>query len=322
MSGDVLIIGGGGFIGARLAPQLLAAGRRVTVLGRSPAPRHALPEGVRYVAGDFSRLEVLRPLLETHGEVVHLAYATVPNTSYDNPLGDLLENLPPTVQLFAAAASAGCRLVLVSSGGTVYGEASVLPVSERHPTYPISPYGVTKLTLEKYANLYAATHGLQVVCVRPANAYGEGQRPFAGQGFIATAMGSTMRGEPVTIFGARGTVRDYLHVDDLAAGIVCALLRGKPGETYNLGSGTGLSNLAVVEAIAPLLREIGHAVRVVHAAERPFDVRANVLDSTKLQTHTHWAPSVDFATGLLRTRDWLSGQLSRQLSGQPGRQHG
>mgnify|MGYP001500514411 CR=1 FL=1 len=292
------------------------------MLGRSPPQRHAWPADARYVAGDFSRLDVLQPLLEMHDEVVHLAYATVPNTSYDNPLGDLLENLPPTVQLFAAAASAGCRLILVSSGGTVYGEATVLPVSEQHPTYPISPYGVTKLTLEKYANLYAATHGLQVVCVRPANAYGEGQRPFAGQGFIATAMGSAMRGEPVKIFGARGTVRDYLHVDDLAAGIVCALLHGKPGETYNLGSGVGLSNLEVVEAIAPLLRDIGHVVRVVHAAERPFDVRANVLDSTKLKLHTNWAPGVDFATGLLRTRDWLSVQMSVQMSEQMRGQHG
>ena len=112
----------------------------------------------------------------------------MPNTSFDNPLSDLLQNLPPTVQLFSEAADRGVKLVLVSSGGTVYGEAIKLPICETHPTKPISPYGVTKRTLENYAYLYAATHGLKFVCVRPANAYGVGQRAFVGQGFISTAM--------------------------------------------------------------------------------------------------------------------------------------
>lgn len=305
MSRSTLVVGGGGFIGARLVPLLLGSGRRVTVLGRSAVPHSALPAGVEYVVGDFGRAELIRPLLAAHGEVVHLAYATVPNTSYDNPLGDLLENLPPTVQLFALAAELGLRLVHVSSGGTVYGEAAALPITEEHTTHPISPYGVTKLTLEKYAHLYAVTRGLDVVCLRPANAYGEGQRPFTGQGFIATAMASAMRGDAVRIFGAHGTVRDYIHVHDLAAGILAALERGETGGVYNLGSGVGRSNLDVVEAMAPPLEEIGCTVRTTHAPERPFDVHANVLDCSRLIAHTGWRPSVGFQEGLLRTRDWL-----------------
>lgn len=154
------MIGGGGFIGSHLVPRLLAAARKVTVLGRRAAPQHALPVGSTYVTGDFGNADLIRSLLESHDEVIHLAYATVPNTSFDNPLGDLLENLPATVQLFTEAAARGCRLVLLSSGGTVYGEGLTLPIAEDHPTLPISPYGVTKLTLEKYAYLYSVTHGL------------------------------------------------------------------------------------------------------------------------------------------------------------------
>lgn len=300
-----LVIGGGGFIGAHLVPMLMASGRRVSVLGRSSVPRTKLPADVSYVVGDFSDAALLRKLLAAHTEVVHLAYATVPNTSYDNPLGDLLENLPPTVQLFALSAEFRRRLVLVSSGGTVYGEALSLPINESHSTHPISPYGVTKLTLEKYAHLYAVTHGLDAVSVRPANAYGEGQRPFTGQGFIATAMALSMRGEPVRIFGAQGAVRDYIHVRDIAASILAALERGESGEIYNVGSAIGRSNFDVIEAIKPMLAEIGCQVRTTHEAERPFDVRANVLDSAKLTDHTGWKPSVDFVDGLRRTRDWL-----------------
>lgn len=273
-------------------------------------PRYDLSAGVSYVAGDFAQHDLICRLLDAHHEVIHLAYATVPNTSFENPLADLLQNLPPTVQLFAEAADRGGKLVLVSSGGTVYGEAVELPIRETHSTRPISPYGVTKLTLENYAYLYATTHGLKFVCVRPSNAYGPGQRPFVGQGFIATAMASVMRGMPIRIFGQRGAIRDYLYVSDLASGIVSALTQGHLSETYNLGSGVGLSNLDVVDLLKPLMHEIGYEVQVENVPERAFDVRANVLDSAKLQIDTGWKPVIGFEEGMVIARDWLARQLT------------
>lgn len=302
---STLVIGGAGYIGAHLVPMLLSTGRKVTVLGRKPKPLWGSAEGAAYVVGDFGESELLQQLLDRHQEVIHLAYATVPNTSFEDPLADLLQNLPPTLELFSEVAARGGKLVLVSSGGTVYGEASRLPIREDHLTKPISPYGVTKLTLENYAYLYSATHGLKYVCVRPANAFGEGQRPFVGQGFISTAMASVMRGKPIRIFGRAGTVRDYIHVSDLAAGVVQALESGLLSETYNIGTGQGLSTLDVVEVIRPLMREIGYAVDIEYLPERAFDVKANALDSTKLQAHTGWKPLVEFGEGLRRTREWL-----------------
>jgi len=175
-----LLIGGCGFIGTHLARRLVASGREVTVLGRNQPTDENKVVGVTYMLGDFADAELIAGLVAAHDEVVHLAYATVPNTSFEHPLADLEQNLRPAVQLFNIVAEKGARLMLVSSGGTVYGEAQSTPILEDHPTQPISPYGVTKLTLEKYAYLYAVTKGLDVVCVRPANPYGEGQRPFFG----------------------------------------------------------------------------------------------------------------------------------------------
>ena len=302
---NTLVIGGAGYIGSHLIPQLIASGRQVTVLSRRVVPNNNLPEGVRYVAGYFAELELISQLLDDHQEVIHLAYATVPNTSFENPLADLLQNLPPTLQLFSEAADRGVKLVLVSSGGTVYGEAEDLPISETHSTKPISPYGVTKLTLENYAYLYAATHGLKFVCVRPANAYGIGQRPFTGQGFISTAMASVMRGMPIKIYGERGTIRDYIYVSDLASGIVSALKEGLHSETYNIGSGVGLSNLDVIDSLTSLMNKMGYDVNVENQPERLFDVKVNILDSSKLQAHTGWSPQVSLDDGLRYTRDWL-----------------
>lgn len=303
-----LVVGGAGYIGAHLVPLLVASGRHVSVLGRSVTPRYELPARAEYVVGDFAQHDLISHLLDLHQEVIHLAYATVPNTSFENPLADLLQNLPPTVQLFSAAADRGVKLVLVSSGGTVYGEATEAQIRENHPTHPISPYGVTKLTLENYASLYSVTRGLNFVCVRPANAYGVGQRPFTGQGFIATAMASIMRGAPVQVFGQRGTTRDYIYIADLAAGILSALEAGRQSEFYNIGSGIGLSNMDVIEALAPLMSQCGFVVNVENLAARTFDVKVNILDSTKLKTHTGWGPQVDLEGGLRRTLDWLRTQ--------------
>jgi UDP-glucose 4-epimerase len=302
---NTLVIGGGGYIGAYLVPMLIAKGRRVTVLGRSEKPRYALPEGAAYVADDFGRREIICNLLDSHQEIIHLAYATVPNTSFENPLADLLQNLPPTVQLFSEVADRGGKLILISSGGTVYGEAVKLPICEDHPTKPISPYGVTKLTLENYARLYAVTHGLKFVCVRPANAYGVGQRPFIGQGFISTAIASAMRGLPIKIFGQDGTVRDYIYVSDLASGIMGALEHGHMSETYNVGTGVGLSNKGVIQILSPLMKQMGFETIVEHLPERAFDVKANVLDSTKLQMHTGWKPRIGIEEGLTLTSEWI-----------------
>ena len=305
---NTLVIGGAGFIGTHLVAQLVATGRRVTVLGRNTTPRYELPRTVDYVVGDFAQSKLICRLLDSHQEVIHLAYASVPNTSFENPLADLLQNLPPSVQLFSEVSLRGAKLLLVSSGGTVYGEADELPIRETHSKKPISPYGVTKLTLENYAHLYAATHGLKFVCVRPANAYGVGQKPFVGQGFVATAIASAMRGIPINIFGKSGTIRDYIYVTDLASGIVSALEHGHLSESYNVGSGIGFSNTDVIEELSPFMREIGSKVKTIIMPERTFDVKANVLDSTKLQMDTGWKPLVGFNEGLNLTCNWLGMQ--------------
>ncbi len=302
---NTLVIGGGGYIGSHLVPLLLATGRRVTVLDCKTAPPSHLSREAVFVTGDFACREQICPLLDFHEEVIHLAYTTVPNTSFDNPLGDLLQNLPSAVQLFSEAAVRKLRLIFVSSGGTIYGEALNLPISEDHPVNPISPYGVTKLTLEKYAHLFAVTKGLKVICVRPANAFGVGQAPYTGQGFIATAIASALSGRPVRIFGQRGTVRDYIYVTDIASGIVHALERGRLSEIYNIGSGEGRSNMDIIEASAPLLKALGHDIEVEHLPERVFDVQANVLCSKKLKEHTGWMPKVNFCDGLEKTICWL-----------------
>ena len=181
-----------------------------------------------------------------------------------------------------------------------------MPINEEHATNPISPYGITKLAIEKYAQMFHKTNNLPVVCVRPGNAYGETQKPFIGQGFVATAIASILAGKELKLYGKSGTVRDYIYVNDIARGIVAALIHGRPGDTYNIGSGEGRNNKDILEALEPLARTKGIEIKLNTLPLRKYDVPINVLDSSKLSLHTGWKTQVYFDEGIRKTWDWFN----------------
>lgn len=301
-----VVVGGGGFIGSHLVRLLVARGKRkVIVVGRSSAPRFPLPPEVDYIQGDAGDVALNSRLFENCDEIVDLAYATVPKTSFEDPVHDVLANLPASVSLLRQASRYKLRRVLlVSSGGTVYGDAEYLPIDESHPTNPVSPYGITKLTLEKYAQMFHRLEGLPVVIVRPGNPFGPNQFGNLGQGFIGAAIFATLARQPVSVFGERGTVRDYVFIDDVAEGLLAALDQGVMGETYNIGTGIGLDNRAVLDALDTVVRPSGYSVEIAACPRRPFDVAANVLSPARITYVTGWRPHTNFIDGLGQTWSW------------------
>jgi UDP-glucose 4-epimerase len=294
------LIGGGGFIGRHLVESLQQRGREVIVLDRQP-PRPGFPD-TEYIVGNYADEASFSRTLARVDEIIDLAYASQPKTSFENPLADLLDNVPSAVALFRRVHRSDRlkRILFVSSGGTVYGPTDRIPISENAPTRPISPYGITKLAIEKYAFMFHRVSGLPVIVVRPGNAYGPGQLPFTGQGFIATAIGFVLQGRPVPIFGT-GSVRDYVYVTDLAAGIGAVLDRGQDGEVYNLGTGEGRSNLDVLDCMRPLAQAANLRVEASMLPGREFDVPANILDVAKVLQATGWQAIVPFQDGLAST---------------------
>jgi UDP-glucose 4-epimerase len=303
------VIGGHGFIGGYLCPVLAASGREVLVLGRNPFTDDTKGHGVRHIECDGKDQSALRKALYGCDEIIDLAYSTVPKSSVEDPLFDLQSNLPRFLRLLETLRNDARvrRLLVVSSGGAVYGQPKILPITEDAPTNPISPYGVTKLMTERYAFIYHKLFGIPAIVVRPGNAYGKRQRAFTGQGFVATAMGHIVRGDEIVVFGEQGTVRDYIHVHDIARGIVAALNHGVPGAVYNIGSGVGYSNLTVINFIRPLAEVTGLPVRVRHAPAREFDVTSNVLSSDILHCCSGWKPKIPIHEGLADMWDGFIG---------------
>jgi UDP-glucose 4-epimerase len=244
----------------------------------------------------------LKSILEDVDEIVDLAYTTIPKTSFEDPENDILTNLPKSVQLFQVASELPIRkLIFVSSGGTVYGHALSPLISENHANNPISPYGITKLALEKYARMYHSLQNLPVVCVRPGNAYGEKQKPFQGQGFIATAIASILEQREIILFGGNTSIRDFIYVEDLAEGIYAALHMGKPGEVYNIGTGVGHSNKNIIDLLIPLAKKSDLQVNISVRPRRIFDVSSNILDSAKIYQDTGWLAKTSLEEGIMKT---------------------
>jgi UDP-glucose 4-epimerase len=294
------LIGGGGFIGSYLVDELIASGRDVLVLGRKEQPSQPINTKAKYIQCDFGCRDLLAHHIKSAEEIIHLAHTTVPKTSFSDPLFDLQSNLPINIGLIEESLKLNHlkTLLFVSSGGTVYGPKFSMPISEDELSTPISPYGISKQTIERYLLMYHYVSDLPTIIVRPANAYGKGQKPFTGQGFIATAMGFAIERSPVTIYGQNGTIRDYVHVRDVAKGILAALNHGEKGNKYNIGTGLGRNNRQVLEYIQKLASKDGINIKVNVEPSRKYDVDANVLSYEKLRTCSSWKPKVEFEDGI------------------------
>jgi UDP-glucose 4-epimerase len=201
------------------------------------------------------------------------------------------------------------RIVTVSSGGVIYGKAIEIPISEDHPTNPVSPYGISKLAIEKYAMMFYELKSLPVICVRPSNAYGNGQKPFIGQGFIATAIASVINQKEIVFFGDPGTIRDYIHVTDVADGIIAALENGKIGMCYNIGTGIGKDNKEILDIIQSFAKPANLDINIRKLPLRQYDVPVNILNSDKLKKDTDWEPNIPLIDGIETTWNWFYHKL-------------
>ncbi len=308
----VLLIGGGGFIGARLARQCVAAGLSVRIADVvQPAADADTADGcIEYVVGDFDDSADLERMLDGVNVVVHLVHRAMLLGLDSSMVQEMERNVAPTVRLFdRCVADKRLRLIFVSSGGTVYGEPEErTPIVERTALRPISVYGTSKSMIEQVLGLYAAQRGLQAIVVRPGNAYGPGQHPFKGQGLIPTVMASALQGKSVTIYGDGSAVRDYIHVDDIARGILAAIQAGRGGETYNIGTGLGTSiNALINDFIRPAMAAKGVEIDLQYAQPRGVDVAYNVLDPTRLAEQCGFRAAIDLQTGIAETWDWIFG---------------
>lgn len=304
-SKKILVLGGNGFIGSHLVDALLESGYSVRLFDRPNTVflGNQLPANIEIMYGDLNSEADISAALAGCDICFHLISTVVPASSNLDPIFDIETNLTGTVRLLNYAVKAGLKkIIFLSSGGTVYGVPTHLPIDENHPTNPLCSYGITKLAIEKYLHLYQQLHGLDYTVLRLANPFGERQRINAAQGAIAVFLGKALRHEKIEIWGDGSVIRDYIHISDVISAMLKSVTYQGPEHVFNIGSGQGVSLNEVLDGIESVT---GQPVTRCYTPQRAFDVPISVLAITRAMSALDWAPKTTFITGLEKMMRWL-----------------
>jgi len=302
-----LVLGGAGFIGSHVVEALVEENCDVRVFDSFKYGLKNLErviDEVELVRGDFLALSDVQRALADVDYVFHYVWTSVPQTSMNDPIHDATTNIICSVNMIREAVNSNVKkIIFSSSGGTVYGEPRELPVSELHPTNPLCPYGVSKLTVEKFLSYFHRSHGIDYAVLRYSNAYGERQDPHGAVGAITVFLGRLLEKKPITIFGDGRTVRDYVYVKDMAKAALLAMRKDCEEKVFNVGSGVGTSVNEIVELISEVT---GLTVNPTYVEERAFDVRKIVLDISRIERELGWKPETELRVGIGKVWDWLN----------------
>lgn len=300
----VLVLGGSGFLGSHIVDEFLREKHDVTVYDLYPERFRRSPRGIKFVTGDFGNVGALDELISSGFDgVIHCVSTTTPKSSNESPEFDIQSNVIGTLNLLDICARRNSgKLVFLSSGGTVYGDIGKLDlVDETHAVRPMCSYGVSKLTIEHYLEVYKHLRGLNYVALRLSNPYGERQSPLRALGALTVFLHRTLKHQNVEVWGDGSVTRDFIYVRDVARAVYLATVNPISG-VFNVGTGTGLSLRDILSHISNI---IGIEPSVTWLASRSFDVPRIVLDATKLRKATDWTSVTSIQDGVEITADWL-----------------
>ncbi len=302
----VLVTGGAGFIGSHLVDRLVSEGYVVCVVDDlSTGLRANLSPAGRFHHVDICDSTALGVVFDSFKPelVFHLAAQMDVRRSTREPQFDARVNVLGGLNVLHAAMRVGARrLIYASTGGAVYGNPRGLPVSESHPTEPISEYGASKLAFEHYLSVYGNRRQIEFAALRFPNVYGPRQRPDGEAGVIAIFAGRMLRGEEATIFGDGRKTRDYVFVTDVVEANIRAA-SGPSGVVANLGWGKEVADIDVFEHVA---RATGYRKSPVYESPRPGEVSRICLDAATALRVWGWRPSVVLEDGVRRVVEQMA----------------
>ncbi len=299
------VLGAGGFIGTNLCLALDGKVKVLRGLVRNRRPGRAVDalNQMELHAGDFGNEDIVRKVIGGCDTVFHLISSTTPATSNRNMIADIEENVVKTIRLLDLCVEEGVeRVVFASSGGTVYGIPEAIPTPERSPTQPITSYGISKLAIEKYLELFRYHFGLEYRILRLSNPYGPHQIERNEQGVVPAFLLRAMTGRSLEVWGDGSVARDFIYIDDVLEALILSTFHNGEHRIFNIGSGSALS---ISELISSISRVFDRKIEQVHCDARPVDVARSSLDINLADLELGWRPKMSLMRGLRLTAEWM-----------------
>jgi len=299
----ILVTGGAGFIGSNLVDKLVAEGHDVVVIDDlSSGRKDYLNPAAKFYQLDIAAPEVADMFKQEHFDVVyHLAAQIEVIKSMADPKRDNYINVLGGFNILENARLNGVKkIIFASTGGAVYGDATEIPTPESYPTYPVSFYGIHKLTFEKYLNCYYQVYGLDYTILRFANVYGPRQFKGGEAGVIAIFIDNAVKGLESRQNGDGKQTRDFVYVDDVVAALSRAKEVAYRGE-INIGDGIESSLLDIRRGIN---RALGAEIAVTVGPAKPGEQRRSCLNPKLAKKILNWEPTVGLEEGIKRTIQW------------------
>ena len=315
---QLLVTGGGGFIGSHLVERLVRDGHRVRVIDNFTTGHRrnlsSVIDDVDLVEGDLQSYERAHAAVRGCEIVFHEAAMPSVPRSVQDPLTSNAANVIGTLNVLLAARDSGVRRVVFASSSSVYGSVPDLPKREDLPALPISPYAVAKLAGEGYCRSFTEVYGLETVALRYFNVFGARQDPLSQYAaVIPNFITGALRGEPPTIFGDGEQSRDFTYIDNVVEGNILAMsARGIAGRAYNVACGDRISLNQLVAAIG---RVLGRSIEPRYEAPRPGDVKHSMADTTRARDDFGYEVVVPFEEGLTRTVRHYTDAVEREAAG-------
>jgi UDP-glucose 4-epimerase len=305
----IIITGGAGFIASHIADAYINAGHEVTIIDNlSTGRRENINPRAEFIEADINDLGIEEIFLDKRFDVLnhHAAQMDI-RVSVADPAYDAENNIIGGLRLFEAARKSGVKKVIfASSGGAVYGEQDYYPADEEHPTNPCSPYGISKLTTEKYLYYYQQIHNIDYAALRYTNVYGPRQNPFGEAGVVAIFANKMLSEEQPMVNGDGKNSRDYVFVEDVVRANKMALGENFSG-IYNIATGVEHD----VNYIFRTLRELtGSDCKEIHAEAKPGEQRRSVCSYDKIGRMHGWKPETEFAAGLEKTVEYFKSKAN------------
>ena len=292
-----LVVGGAGFIGSHIVESLLGKGAGVVVLDDfSNGKMGNLPRNedrLEVKQGDSRSFDFMS-LGKVDCVFNEAARPLLP--SFEDPVTDAAVNAGAVARVLEYARRSDIKVVHASSG-SVYGNPVAVPISERHPLNPISPYGASKLASEFYCKMYRAEYGLEVFMLRYFNVYGPRQTVSEEMGVVPIFVRRALRKEPLRVFGDGKQTRDFLNVADVVHANLLAYESEKgAGEPMNVG---GMGEETTILGLANLVMDLcGYRAPIQFAPPKPGDIRRLLADNTLARELIGYVPSVSLVEGL------------------------